>query len=695
VRHYESKKGRKGDKGNILESKIMNYESRISKKIQERHKKLKDLIDHYRYLYHVKDKEEISAAALDSLKNELVKIEEEYPELVAADSPTQRVAGEPLKEFKKIRHKVAQWSFNDAFDEKDVNDFDERVKRILGKGINPTYTCELKIDGLKVILEYERGFLKTAATRGDGKVGEDVTVNVKTIESVPLKLKEGSDAIVEGEIWLGKDGLAALNKKRKTEGEPLFANPRNAAAGSIRQLDSKIVAERNLDSFIYDIALLSDGVPDTQFEELKLLQKLGFKVNKHFKLCKNIDEAISFWKQWGSKAPYEDYLIDGVVIKVNERKYQEAIGYTGKAPRFAIAFKFPAEQVTTVVEDITLQIGRTGILTPVAHLKPISVAGSTVSRATLHNEDEIKRLDVRVGDTVILQKAGDVIPDIVSVLKEMRTGKEKEFKFPKKVVACGGDGSIERVSGQVAYRCINKNSFTQQKRKFQYFVSKKAYDIEGLGPQIVDQLMEKNLISSYDDIFTLKRGDLLELEGFAEKSADNLIAEIEKAKQVELSRFLISLSIDGVGEETAYDLAEHFGTLKNIQNTSKEELENIERIGDVVAQSIYNWFKNKDNQKLLNRLLKYVNVKEKEIKKYKRQELLLSGKTFVLTGILRELSRDKAKQKIRTLGGNISSSVSKETDYVVVGENPGSKYGDAQRLGIKILSEKKFIELIS
>lgn len=682
----------------------------ISQDTKKRYEKLKKTINHHRYLYHVKDHEEISAEALDSLKNELAKIEEEYPELITPDSPTQRVAGEPLKEFKKIKHKVSQWSFNDAFNEADIYAFDERVKRFIkskipedspresSRGLSSWigYTCELKIDGLKVVLEYENGLLKTAATRGDGKIGEDVTSNIKTIQSIPLKLERPVDIIVEGEVWLGKSGLADLNKKREKAGEPPFANPRNAAAGSVRQLDPRIVAERNLDSFIYDIALSSEKVPDTQFEELKLLQKLGFKVNKHFKFCKDIDEAIDFWKEWKDKASKEDYLVDGVVIKVNERKHQEVLGYTGKAPRFAIAFKFPAEQVTTVVEDIALQVGRTGVLTPVARLKPVSVAGSTVSRATLHNEDEIKRLDVRIGDTVILQKAGDVIPDIVSVLKEMRTGKEKEFKFPKKVPVCGGDGSIERIEGQAAYRCVNKNSFTQQKRKFQYFVSKKAYDIEGLGPRIVEKLLEKNLISSFDDIFILKKGDLLELEGFAEKSADNLLSEIEKSKQIELARFLISLSIDQVGEETAYDLAEHFGALKNIQNASKEELENIEGIGGIVARSIFDWFREKENQKLLNRLLKHVTIPQQGPSLLKLQQgRSLLGKTFVLTGTLRGFSRDEAKAKIRALGGNISGSVSKNTDYVVAGADPGSKYADAKKLGIKILNEKEFIELIS
>jgi DNA ligase (NAD+) len=672
--------------------------------VKERYNKLKKAVNHYRYLYHVKDKEEISQQALDSLKNELVKIEEKYPEFITSDSPSQRIAGEPLKEFKKVKHKVAQWSFNDAFSEEDIINFDERVKRFIKthsidsgqaeENINPTYACELKIDGLKIVLEYEKGLLKTAATRGDGKVGEDVTLNIRTIESIPLKLRKEINIIVEGEVWLGKKSLEKINKKRVKLGESVFANPRNAAAGSIRQLDPKVAAERNLNSFIYDIAQLDGDAPDTQFEELKLLQELGFKVNKNFELCKSIDEAIKFWKKWKDKALKEDYLIDGIVIKINEKKYQQILGYTGKAPRYAIAFKFPAEQVTTIVEDIVLQVGRTGVLTPVAYLKPVSVAGSTISRATLHNEDEIKRLDARIGDTVILQKAGDVIPDIVSVLKEMRTGKEKEFVFPKKVSICGGDGSVERVEGQSAYRCVNKNSFTQQKRKFEYFVSKKAFNIDGLGPKIIEKLLEQNLISEFDDIFTLKKGDLLELEGFAEKSSDSLLREIKKAKEVELAQFLISLSIPQVGEETAYDLTERFGTLEKIRQASKEQLETIQGVGGVVAHSISDWFKDKNNAQLLKRLLKHITIFHQGKPLVKHQGLSLVGITFVFTGTMESMSRDDAKARVRKLGGSISSSVSKNTNYVVAGKDSGSKYKDAQKLGVKIIDEKEFMKLV-
>lgn len=670
--------------------------AKASEKVKERLKKLKKTIEHHRYLYHVLDKEEIPQAALDSLKHELSEIEGEYPELITPDSPSQRVAGEPLKEFKKIPHKVSQWSFNDAFSEEEVKDFDKRVKKFLKeaykKEINPTYTAELKIDGLKIVLDYEKGFLNSAATRGDGKIGEDVTANVKTIGSVPLKLKKEIDVVVEGEVWMGKKSLEKLNKEKCKNNEPPFANPRNAAAGSIRQLDPKIAAKRDLDTFIYDVALSDAEIPGTQFEELKFVEGLGLKVNRHYKLCSNIDEVINFWKEWQKKGSKEDYLLDGVVVKVNEKDYQDVLGYTGKAPRFAVALKFPAEQVTTVVEDITLQLGRTGVLTPVAHLRPVSVAGSVVSRATLHNEDEINRLDVRIGDTIILQKAGDIIPDIVSVIKEMRTGKEKPFVWPKKVPECGGDGRIERIPGQAAWRCVNKNSFAQQKRKLYHFAGKHAFDIDGLGPKIIDQLLDAKLISSFPDIFTLKKGDLLNLPRFAEKSADNLINSIDKARKITFPRFITSLSIPLVGEETAIDLAEHFNNLESLEKAEFSRLEAIDGVGPKVAEAIVFWFKDEDNRKILKQLKKEVSISNKEEKGPKSKKF--KGMTFVLTGTLESLSRDEVKNKIRELGGNVSSSVSTKTDFVVYGEDPGSKYSEAERLGVKIINEKEFLDLL-
>ena len=669
-----------------------------TKTTKERLDLLKKSIEKHRYNYHVLDTQDISDEALDSLKRELGNIEAEYPELITPDSPSQRVAGAPLPEFKKVEHKVPQWSFNDAFSEDDIRNFDARVKRMLksssGKDLAPTYICELKIDGLKIVFEYEKGILKTAATRGDGRVGEDVTQNVRTIESVPLVLKEPLNLIVEGEAWMAKSDFEDLNNNQKKAGLPLYANPRNVTAGTIRQLDSKVVADRKLRTFIYDMAPFGDAPKiHTQKEELEILQSLGFKVNQYFKLCKNIEDIISFWKDWQNKAKKQDYWIDGVAIKVNEVEYQNMLGYTGKAPRFAIAFKFPAEQVTTVVEDIVLQVGRTGVLTPVAYLRPVVVAGSTVSRATLHNEDEIRRLDVRIGDTVVLQKAGDVIPDIVKVLTEFRTGKEKTYVFPTHVPECGGDGSIMRVPGQVAWKCVFKDSSAQLRRKLYHFVSKNTFDIDGLGPKVIDALLDNHLIAYASDIFSLKKGDLEALPRFGEKSVDNLLIAIDKAKNVTLPRFIFALSIPQVGEETAEDVAEHFGTIERVMSARFDELEIIEGVGPIVAQAIVDWFIDRKNKAELKKLIDACDIEEINVKSIekKKQQGKFVGKVFVLTGTLSGMSRSEAKAIIKKNGGKVSSAVSTQTDYVVAGENPGSKYDEAEKLGIKILNEEELL----
>lgn len=720
----------------------------------ERLNKLKELIIHHQRLYHTLDKPEITDEAYDSLVHELVAIEKDYLGLKTADSPSQRIGGEPLKEFKKVRHIVPQWSFNDAFSEEEMKEFDARTKRFLKvesrnnkvesedeelekpKGNAPakaevflpnsggrrqkelvperkahrvgdqegtplTYLCEHKIDGLKIVLTYEKGLLKLAATRGDGTTGEDVTENVKTISSVPLKLNKPVDIIVEGEVWMAKSQLALLNKARKKAGEEPFANPRNLAAGSIRQLDPKIVAERKLRTFIYYIAKynsagaknVNENMPSTQEASLKFLQEIGFVVNPYCRLCKGVSEVISYWRLWQKKMPKEDYLADGIVVKVNDRNLQDALGYTGKAPRWGVAFKFPAEQVTTILEDIVFQIGRTGVITPVAHLKPVVVAGSTVSRATLHNEDEIKRLDVRIGDTVILQKAGDVIPDIVSVVKELRDKDGKPFKWPTRIAACGGDGRIERIPGEAAWRCVVKDSLEQTKRKFYHFVSKKCFDIDGLGPKVIDLLFEHNLISTFDDIFTLKKGDLLALPRFAEKSVDNLLSSIKKARDVSLPRFLAALSIPQVGEETAFDIAKNFGSLKKIQKASFEEIETIYGVGPVVAQAVVDWFKVAANKKLIANLLKQVHIQDVVSGDPISGKGKLSGKTFVFTGTLPTLERTLAEEMVRNLGGSASGSVSKNTDYVVAGENAGSKLMKAEELGVKVISEAEFLKM--
>ncbi len=673
----------------------------MSKEIFDRIQKLRNLIDKERYQYHVLDIEGISPEALDTLKKELVDLEEKYPEYYDVNSPTQRVAGKALEKFAKIEHKVRQWSFGDAFNEKDINDFNERVNRFLKRDLQQEieYICELKIDGLKVVIEYQNGLLYKAATRGDGVIGEDVTHNIRTIHSIPLKLEYEIDIIVEGEVLITKTNFESLNKIQMENNLPLYANPRNIAAGSIRQLDPKIAASRNLDMFIYDIALLDLKnekklkTPKSQEEELNLLKDLGFKVNTHFKKFPSIAGVIKFWQQWQNVYKRQDYLIDGVVVKVNDHKLQEQLGYTGKSPRFGIAFKFPTEQVTTVLEDIKLQVGRTGVITPVAILKPVSVLGTTVSRATLHNEDEIKRLDIRIGDTVIIQKSGDVIPDIIQVLTDLRPKESRPFKFPKKVEGCGGDGSIERIEGQSAYRCVCMDSDQLNKRKLYHFVSKKCLDIDGLGPKQIDLFMEHDLITDFIDIFTLTKGDIETLPRMGEKSADNIIKSIEKAKTTDMYRLLFALSIPQVGEETARDVAKVSDyDFKKLKKMSLEDFENIYGIGKVVGQNLYDWFQDEKNIVLLNKLLEIITIKKS--KAIVVANSFFKDKSVVLTGSLTKYSRDEAGEIIRKLGGNIVSSVSKNTDFVVAGESAGSKLDKAEALGVRVLSEEEFLMVI-
>lgn len=665
-----------------------------TKDVVKRLENLKKTIDKHRRLYHTLDKPEISDEAYDSLVRDLERLEEEYPELKTKDSPSERVGAEPLKEFVKVRHSKKQWSYDDVFDFEGLKKWDEKLRNFIAKedlsGEKIEYCVELKIDGLKIVLTYEEGRFVRGATRGDGAVGEDVTSNVKTIQSVPLELSQKVNVTVVGEAWIGKKDLEKINKERKSKEEAVFANTRNLAAGSIRQLDPKMTSERKLNSFIYDMDDFDGVKPKTQKEELDLIKTLGFNVNPNFALLHDLDSVEEYYQNWVKKRHKLDYELDGIVIKINSNKIQEALGYTAKSPRWGVAYKFPAEQVTTVVEDIVLQIGRTGVLTPVAHLRPVVVAGSTVSRATLHNEDEINRLDVRIGDTVVLQKAGDVIPDIVSVMKDLRTGKEKKFVWPTRVPLCGGDGAIMRIPGQAAWRCVDKNSFEQQKRKFHHFVSKKSFDITDLGPKVIDVLLENSLIVEFSDIFTLEKGDLLSLPRFAEKSVDNLLQAILKAKKVTLPRFIIGLSIPQVGEETAHLLAQNFHDIRNLEKARKEDLERVEGVGPIVADSIVEFFKSKENQKIINNLLNYVVVEKIEAPK---KNTSISGKTFVLTGTI-SMPRDEAKEKLRQLGAIVSESVSKKTDYVVAGENSGSKAEKAEELGVKIISEKEFLALL-
>lgn len=661
----------------------------VPKKSQERAQQLREAITKYRRLQHEKDISALPPEALDSLKYELAALEEQYPELITPTSPTQVVAGTALPFLKKVKHAVEQWSFNDAFTEADIRAFDERVRKVSGKA--PTYDVELKIDGLKVVFTYEKGILVTAATRGDGIIGEDVTHNIRTIRSVPKKLPRPLNIVVEGEVYLTRSGLKKLNALRKKQGEPEFANPRNAAAGSIRQLDPKIAAERPLEVFIYDTAQTSEAFPPTQTEELEYLSSLGFPVNSEHRHADSLEEVFSYWKKWkGSAREKLDYQLDGVVLKVESRAQEEMLGYTGKAPRFAIAYKFPPEQVETVLEDIVLQVGRTGKLTPVAHLRSVAVAGSTVARATLHNEDFIKEKDIRIGDTVILQKAGDVIPEVVSVIKELRPRGTKPWKFPTHSALCGGNGRIERVPGEAAHRCAVAGSFEQQARKLIHFAGKSALDITGCGRETVKLLMEHDLISDFDDIFGLTKDELLALEGFEETKAAKLIAAIKAAANVPLDRLIIGLGVPHVGEENAYLLATHFGTLTALRAASEESLSRIEGIGPIIGKSVADWFKDANNRALLARLLKHLKVK-KVVAPAKGP---LTGQTVVVTGTLPTLSREEAEAHVRKAGGKAASSVSAKTSFVVAGENPGSKFDTAKRLGIPLISEREFLKRI-
>ncbi len=666
---------------------------RAPKAAKERAKALRAVVGKYRTIAHEQDESPISPEALDSLKYELAELESRYPELVTPDSPTQVVAGAPLPELKKVRHTVSQWSFNDAFTADDIRAWEARALKILGEDSSASgYDLELKIDGLKIVLTYEEGRLVTAATRGDGVVGEDVTHNVRTIREVPEKLARPVTLVAEGEIYLKRAGFKKLNEERRRAGLPTFANPRNAAAGSIRQLDPSVAAARPLGAFMYDLATTSEARPATQSEELAYLGALGLPVNLEHQHTDALEGVFAYWQKWQKPSARAalDYQIDGVVLKVESRAGQERLGYTGKAPRYAIAYKFPPEQVETVLENITLQVGRTGVLTPVAHLRPVAVAGSTVARATLHNEDFIKERDIRIGDTVILQKAGDVIPEVVSVLIELRPKRAKVWKFPTHSPLCGGDGRIERIPGEAAHRCVVAGSFEQQARALAHFVGKGALDIDGFGTKTVRLLMEQELISEPDDIFELTKDELLALEGFEETKAENLIQAVKAARRVPLDRLLIGLSIPHVGEEMAYLLATHFGTLNTLRKASSEALAKIEGIGPIIGASVHTWFGQEGNRLVLERLIKHLKVER--VSAPSRGPL--TGQTVVVTGTLPTLSREEAESKVREAGGKAAGSVSAKTSFVLAGENPGSKYEKARSLGIPILSEAAFLKKI-
>lgn len=653
--------------------------------------KLTAEINRHRFAYHVLDKPEISDSALDSLKHELYKLEQQFPDLVTQDSPTQRVAGAPLKEFKKVKHAKPVISIEDAFGLGEVSDWEVRNQKFLGEPIQG-YFGELKMDGLAMVLTYEGGRFVRAATRGDGLIGEDVTLNVRTIESVPLKLEAVSRKLperldVRGEIVISKSELMRINRLQERAHKPLYANPRNFAAGSIRQLDPKVTASRKIDFYAFEI--MSDCGQKTHAEVHAILKELGFKTSPYCRELNDLAAVERYVKEWEKKRKNLPHQIDGAVIVVNDVLKERRLGSVGKAERWMLAYKFPAEQATTKVKEIIVQLGRTGVLTPVAVLEPVLVAGTTVSRATLHNQDVIDRLDVRIGDTVILQKAGDIIPDVVEVLTRLRTGKEKKFTLPRTCPVCGS--KVVRHEGEVAHYCSNAHCPGRSREGLYHFASRAAFDIDGLGPKIVDQLVEAGLVQDAADLFTLKAEQLAPLPRFADTSAQNLVQAIAARKSISLERFLNSLGIRHVGEETARDVAGVFGTLERVMAASRADFESIDNVGAVVAQSLADFFSTKANQRLIE---KFKRVGLRVERTLRQPQGKLAGKTFVLTGTLVGMTRDEAKRLIRGAGGKTSESVSKETDYVVAGENPGSKLEKAKQLGVKVLEEKGFEKLL-
>ena len=674
---------------------------------RERIEHLKKVINHHRYLYHVLDREEISAEALDSLKKELFDLENQFPSLITPDSPTQRVGGAPLKEFNKVRHEERMTSLNDAFSEEDVRAWITRLENYLdSQGISRSlseFYCDLKMDGLAMELIYEQGVFVQGSTRGDGLIGEDVINNLRTIEAIPLRLegtKFPAHLVVRGEAFLTKKEFARINREQEKMGDKLYANPRNVAAGSIRQLDPKITASRKLDFFAYGIGGRGAdylGEYETHIDEYDALNRWGIKTNPQGKVVKSLAEVFAFHKEIGKLRERLAYEIDGIVVSLNDNKLYEEAGIIGKAPRGAMAYKFSPREATTIVEEIKVQVGRTGALTPVAVMRPVQVGGITITHASLHNADEIERLDLKLGDTVIVSRAGDVIPQITKVLTELRTGKEKKFVMP---THCPVDGSKVTRDG-VAYRCSNKNCAAVHRESLYHFISRPGFNLDGLGPKIVDRFLDEGLISDASDIFTLQVGDIAVLERFGEKSAANIVSEVRTKKTITLPRFIYALGILHVGEETANLLAKQLtqenihtpvALLKAMQKFSLEKLQEIPDIGPKVAQSIYDWFREARNTNFIKRLEEAgVQIEKGHASKGSNK---LAGKTFVLTGTLASLEREAAKEKIRALGGEASESVSKKTSYVVVGTEPGSKYEKAKQLGVKILEEQDFLALL-
>ncbi|ANU16552.1 DNA ligase (NAD(+)) LigA [Planococcus maritimus] len=659
-------------------------------KAEERVTELNELLRDYGHAYYVLDKPSVPDAVYDQLLNELIELETLYPDLIFPDSPTQRVGGTPLSNFEKVRHERPMLSLSNVFNEEDLRDFDKRVRG--GAGDSVEYVCELKIDGLAVSLHYEDGKFVRGLTRGDGRVGEDITVNLRTVRSIPLKLKEPVSIEVRGEVFMPKKSFHALNTDREERGEELFANPRNAAAGSLRQLDSKIAAKRNLDVFIYGIG--GDGETyglNEHDESLRYLTELGFKTNGERKVCRSVEEVLAYIEQWTDARNQLSYEIDGIVIKVNRFLHQQDLGFTAKSPKWATAYKFPAEEVMTTVRDIELSIGRTGVVTPTAILEPVAVAGTTVQRASLHNEDLIRERDIRINDKVIIRKAGDIIPEVVKALIEMRSGDEQPFEMPTECPACASE--LVRIEGEVALRCVNPKCPAQIVEGMIHFVSRNAMNIDGLGEKVIEQLYREGLIQDISDLYALTKEQLLELERMGEKSASNLIEAIDASKSNSMERLLFGLGIRHVGERGARILSEHFGSMDQLMQASLEELIEIHEIGDKMADAVVTYFEKEEVASLVERLrergvnLFYTGT----IVRVEEGANAFAGKKIVLTGKLESLTRQEAGARIEALGGKLTGSVSKKTDLLIAGEEAGSKLDKAQDLGVEVWNEERLL----
>lgn len=654
----------------------------VSVDLAKRAAELRQALNYHNYRYYVLDDPEISDAEYDRLLRELEEIEEKHPELITPDSPTQRVGATPASGFASVTHPIPMYSLGNAFTDGDLREFDQRVRAAAGTS-SVEYVLELKIDGLAVSLQYADGLLTTGATRGDGSVGEDITSNLRTLPGVPLRLQEPYTLTVRGEAYMSKAAFARLNAERQEAGQPLFANPRNAAAGSLRQLDPKIAASRGLDIFFYGLAAIAERpLPPTQEETLCLLRQVGFPVNQQRVVLSDIEEVIEYCQAWHQKRHELPYDIDGIVIKVNDLDLQEQLGYTAKSPRWAIAYKFPAEQVQTKLLDIIISVGRTGTLNPNAVLEPVTVAGTVVSRASLHNADLIAAKDIRIGDTVIVQKAGDIIPEVVAPVTSLRTGEEKVYVMPTTCPECGT--SVVREPQEVAWRCPNGSCPAVLREGLIHFASRDAMDIEGLGPAMVSALLASDLVQDVADLYSLQPEQLTALERVGQKTAENLLAAIAKSKQNSLERLIFALGIRHVGAKGAQSLAAHFGSLDRLMAASAEELQQVPDVGAKMAASIINYFAASANQRLIAKL-KEAGVNQLYLGA-QSQEGVLTGQTFVITGTLPGVTRDQAKQLIEQHGGQVASSVSKKTNYLLAGEKAGSKLTKAQELGVPVLS---------